>query len=286
MKRTNIARYLFALATGCGTHTATPPDAGGCGTYVIPIDNLTCAQECAARGCPTGFCSETGTQGGLTLTCTQDHTGRRPAGLARATSAACCAAGQYFALAAHLEAASVPAFERLADELARFAAPTSLGRAARRSARDERRHAAVMTRLARDHGAAVPAVRVRAARPRSLEAFARENAIEGCVKETFGAALAAHQARHAVDPAVRAAMAVIARDELRHAELAWRVHGWATKQLPAAARARVERARARAAQRLRDRELASADDRLTAALGLPAHDQRCALSAALADACG
>jgi hypothetical protein len=158
-------------------------------------------------------------------------------------------------------------------------------RAAERSAREERRHARVMTRLARNHGAPVPALRVRAARARSLEAFARENAIEGCVKETYGAALALHQAQHAHDPNVRAAMQRIAFDEARHAELAWQIDAWVAPRLHSRARIRVARERARAARRLHEREVASRDDILARHLGMPAHALRCTVAGALAEAC-
>ena len=60
----------------------------------------------------------------------------------------------------------------------------------------------------------------------ALLAVARENAVEGCVRETYGALLAAYQARAARDPRVREELAVIAADEARHAELSWDVHRW------------------------------------------------------------
>ena len=52
---------------------------------------------------------------------------------------------------------------------------------------------------------------------RELEAIAIENAVEGCVRESFGALLATWQAKTAGDARVRAAMKRIARDETRHA---------------------------------------------------------------------
>src|SRR5215208_6791664 len=55
--------------------------------------------------------------------------------------------------ATRLEASSVEAFERLAAELSRYGAPRSLIREARRSARDEVRHALIMRRLALAYGA-------------------------------------------------------------------------------------------------------------------------------------
>ncbi len=67
-------------------------------------------------------------------------------------------------------------------------------RAAWRAARDEVRHTLAMVRLAARSGARVTR-RVIASRPvRSLEAMATENAVEGCVPETYGAATAMLQA--------------------------------------------------------------------------------------------
>ncbi|MCY1036718.1 hypothetical protein OV207_35105 [Corallococcus sp. BB11-1] len=171
--------------------------------------------------------------------------GRRPEGLCSdgALEDRVPALGALFARMAHLEAASVPAFERLADELARHGAPERWVRAARRAAGEEVRHARAMASLAVRHGAAMPEVTVAPFGDRSLEALAIENAVEGCVRETFGALLAGWQARCAEDVTVREALGAIAPDELRHAELAWAIDAWARTRLSEDARARVEAAR-------------------------------------------
>jgi hypothetical protein len=198
------------------------------------------------------------------------HGGRKPKGLRRPVLARSGdALGGYFARMAHLEAASVHAFRTMRSELKALGAPHTLVRAAERSARDEMRHARVTARLARKHGAAVPRVRVGRAAPRSLEAMARENAVEGCVRETFGALVASWQARHAKDGAIAGAMRTIARDEGRHAALAWAFDRWAAARLDAAARARVASARREAVRVLQgevQRELAPS---LVTAAGLP-----------------
>ena len=115
--------------------------------------------------------------------------GRAPRGLQSPRIVAHDAVAAYFAQLAHLEAASVIAFGRLADDLARHDAPLTLRRRARRAARDESRHARAASRLARDADAKPPPVRVPPHVDRSLEAIARENVVEGCVRETY----AAHQ---------------------------------------------------------------------------------------------
>jgi hypothetical protein len=202
--------------------------------------------------------------------------GRRPRGLLppRAPRRACTPVGAYFARMAHDEAASVHAFRRMHEELAALGAPVPLLQAADRSARDEERHARMMTRLARRHGAPVPAPLVRRGRPRSLEAIARENAVEGCVFETFGALVAAWQGAHAPEASLRRAFQRIAADEARHAALAWAVARWAEARLDPGARARVWRARDRAVRALRARVPAS---RVDAAVGIPDPARRAAL---------
>ncbi len=148
------------------------------------------------------------------------------------------------AQAAWLEAASIHAFRRLARELEAHGAPADLVRRARASARDEARHARMMARIARRRGASVPRVSVRdQPAVRDIESIAKENAVEGCVSETFGALFATWYAERASDPEIREAMAAIAPDELRHAALGWDVAAWAEAKLDAPARVRVREAR-------------------------------------------
>lgn len=176
--------------------------------------------------------------------------GRRPAGLGESGKCDTRAAGSYFAEIAHLEAASVTAFRVLRDELRLHGAPKRLVRAAARAARDEIRHARATGALARRFGAEPRVPRVAPAKPRSLEAIALENAIEGCVRETYGALLATRQAERATDPMVRAAMQRIARDETRHAALSWQVSRWLETRLDKAAQQNVARAKQAAAAEL------------------------------------
>jgi hypothetical protein len=133
---------------------------------------------------------------------------------------------------------SVHAFERLAEELEAHGAPANLIASARRAGRDETRHAALMTRLARtfDPSSEAPIPAASRLAVRTLGAIAKENAIEGCVGETYGAALALLQAERAPRAETRAALRSIARDECRHAELSWRVAAWAMPRLESAER--------------------------------------------------
>jgi len=213
---------------------------------------------------------EPGLQVHLAYTYT-DCTGRRPARFApRPRCAQGSAVGRWFADAAVLEAASVPAFRQLARELEAHRAPAALVRAARRAVRDEVRHFRLTEAVARANGATVRPARTRRVPVRPLLEIAAENAREGCVRETFGAATAAYQARYAADPQLRAVMSAIAADEARHAQLAWEVDAWTRDALPSRARRIVDERRA--AARVLQAEIAASaapDAALARALGLP-----------------
>jgi hypothetical protein len=178
----------------------------------------------------------------VTITCLMNCTGRLTAGYA----APRCAAqgdGERLAAMSYLEAVSVHAFERLERELAAHGAPPSLLRDARRARRDEVRHTAMTARLARSRGGVPrlpepPAARAAAARP--LFEMALENAVEGCVRETYGAVAGLVEAQTSGDATLRRAMRSIAADECRHAELAWAVHEWAMARLSDEERRRVK----------------------------------------------
>jgi hypothetical protein len=266
------------------TVTIAPPCASGSGAQLSAAQ---CQQICGpgtTYPCRLVYVSPDGTTG--TVQCGLCVTGRRPAGLARAKR---CVdgtpiAGEWLAAAAYLEEASVVAFRTLRAELAAHGAPARLTRAAMRAARDEVRHARTMTALAGRFGAAPAKVVVAARRRRSLEAIALENATEGCVRETFGALVATWQARAAADPEARGAMETIARDETRHAELAWAVARWIEPRLSAAARRRVARARRRAAAALVREAAIPPPETVVTLAGVPrAHDAQ-QLAARLASA--
>lgn len=177
--------------------------------------------------------------------------GRRPEGLSPFRAREGSPTQAWLSETTHLEAASIEAFRRLRAELHRHGAPRRLLRAASRARRDEERHTRAMRRLSRAvTSTPSPTPTVAPQRARDLEAIALENAVEGCVHETFSALLAHRQATHAEDRDVRAAMAKIAADETRHAALAWQVDAWLRTRLDRAARDRVDAARAQAAAKL------------------------------------
>jgi hypothetical protein len=190
--------------------------------------------------------------GGSALVCYSAvcSNGRRPPGLTTARSRGPLL-GRHFADMARAEAASVDAFDILRSELGALGAPTRLLRAAARARADEVRHARLAARLARRHGGRPTSPRVRHPKPRPLEAVARENTVEGCVRETFAAAVAMVQAATAKDARIRVVMLSIADDEVRHAALSWAIAAWADGQLSPAAHGRICRARRHAVSSLR-----------------------------------
>jgi hypothetical protein len=213
--------------------------------------------------------------------------GRCPEGLAAPMSpGARDPLGAWLAANAHLEAASIDAFEILTAELGAHRAPPALIRAARAAGADEYRHAEIVGRLAAQRGAVPPAAQVNRGPIRDLESVARENAVEGCVRETYAVVLALRQGCAATDPAIRSAMAGIARDEARHAALAWAVDAWSRALLTPAARRRVSEARHEAFERLITAPLAnlSCEDRELA--GLPDEDAAAQMARELGEALG
>jgi hypothetical protein len=200
--------------------------------------------------------------------------GRPPLGLQpRAPVEASDHAGAFFAAMAHVEAAAVAGFVELAGALAAHGAPPSLIDAARDAAGDEARHARVAEALARRFGVVtLPPVEIDAVDAPSLETLALANAREGCVLETYGAVVTQWQAATARDRTIRRAFVNIARDELRHAELAFAVARWLGPRLDEHARRRVRDTLRTAAADL-ERALAEAPPpRLVAAIGLPDRD--------------
>lgn len=138
-----------------------------------------------------------------------------------------------------LEHASVASFALFSLELLALGAPADLVTAAHAAALDEVEHArscfALASAYAEDElgpgrlalGAALP---LRS----SLEELVAAVAREGCLGETIAAVVAVAQLGEARDPAVRRVLRKIARDEARHAELAWRTLAWAMRAGPRA----------------------------------------------------
>jgi rubrerythrin len=193
-------------------------------------------------------------------------------------------AGALLADMAQMESASVPAFLRLRDELERHGAPRSLSTRAQSAARDEVRHARSVTDLAHRHGAETPAARVPSFTERPLVDMLIENAVEGCVHETYGAVLAHRQAVVAADPEIRRAMRTIAEDETRHAALAWDVLHWGAERLDRRTWSHVMDAGRRALADLRITVAREAPASAQATLGLPSGEAAPRIAARLTEA--
>jgi hypothetical protein len=274
---------------GCLPPDASVPAPDFCTYYVLRPCDLSpdagylsseqCREYCGDGG--AFFCNYSSglTNGGDTtnayIQCNTCAIGRRPDGFEGACvdTSNGSVLGAYFATVAALEAASIDAFRILKSELEAHRAPKRLVRGAERSAREEVRHTRATRAAARRHGARAEELRMprvsRPSAPRSLEAIALENAVEGCVRETFGALTATWQAERAEDPEIRAMMQEIAADETRHAALSWSVARWADARLTADERARVAAAIRHAVHVLEWELRADPAEDLVRAAGLP-----------------
>lgn len=150
---------------------------------------------------------------------------------------ASCTESQRYRAAAHwarvgaMEHASIAAFARFTLHLLSLGAPADLIALSQQAMGDETEHARLAYALASSY-ADLPLGPGALAIHGSLDASTTDEIVatlirEGCIGET----LAAVEARDALDdasldPAVRTALEVIARDELRHAELAWKTVAW------------------------------------------------------------
>jgi hypothetical protein len=207
--------------------------------------------------------------------------GRRPEGLVAAAPSRTNHLAKYFEDMTRLEAASIPAFRILRRELALHGASKKLLRSARAAARDEIRHARAARALAKRFGGRyVPPV-IKPKPVRSVEAIAIDNAVEGCVRETFGAMMATWQATTAADPAIRKVMHRVALDETRHAALALRVAAWAERRLDEAARGRVRAARREAVAAVLSELDYEVPEELASIAGVPSGPQARLMAAAL-----
>jgi hypothetical protein len=158
---------------------------------------------------------------------------------------------QHWTETALLEHASIAAFARFALQLLAVGAPPDLVADAQRAMADETTHTRLAFGLASayagcDLGPGPLATDACLDGANQLGHLVATTFVEGCIGETI-AALEAREALAAVrDPAVRAVLEAIARDEARHAELAWRTVAWALAAFGRDARDAIEGAVAKA----------------------------------------
>ncbi len=144
-----------------------------------------------------------------------------------------------------IEHASVAAFARTTLELMAVGAPADLLAAVQAAAADEVRHARLSFALAERYGAAAVSpgrfqLGASVVIETDLARLAASTFREGCVGETVVSLLSARAAAAATDPAAKALLTLVAQDEARHAELAWRTLSWLLRAGGTAAFAAVE----------------------------------------------
>ncbi len=252
--KTNYLLPLSGDLSTCGF------DDAGYGTFDF------CTTMCGERS-PSCRRAEASVQ--CTVSCAVD--GRRYANVDDGAAPSGVDVGSYLARMAFFEAVSVDAFAMIEHDLARLGAPQSLVRSCRDAKLDEVRHARMAATMARRHGGAVqkppsPALLERAC---DLEALAIENAVEGCVGETFGVLIGMWQSVAAPTGALRTFFTALTNDELRHAALSGRIDEWARSQLSLAACRRVDAAKKEALAKLE----ASLESEPPQGLGLPSEPE-------------
>ena len=296
---TFVAPLPVALVLACGSTGIVangPEDAGGDGAssgpcrlsgpgdapvpcktnYLLPLsgDLSTCGFDDAGNGafefCATmcgersPSCRRAEASVQCTVSCAVD--GRRYANVDDGAAPSGVDVGSYLARMAFFEAVSVDAFAMIEHELARLGAPQSLVRSCREAKLDEVRHARMAATMARRHGAAVETPPSPAPRACDLETLAIENAVEGCVGETFGVLIGMWQSVAAPTAALRTFFMTLTNDELRHAALSGRIDEWARSQLSVASCRRVDAAKAEALAKL---EASLLESEPPQGLGLP-----------------
>lgn len=133
------------------------------------------------------------------------------------------------------EHASVASFARASLQLLALGAPPDLIADVHRAALDEIEHARICYALAHRRGGPLvgpgPLAIDRAPFDTTLASFVNDTFLDGCVAETIAAIDARERAMDG-DAIERRALAQIADDEERHAELAWRMLAWAVRHDP------------------------------------------------------
>lgn len=146
------------------------------------------------------------------------------------------ALAQYWQAVGLMEHASIAAFARFALELMGQGAAPELIQGAQRAMADETKHAQLAFALASHYaGQALGPGRLDlsgAGPTSSLGEMVHTAILEGAVGETIAAMEAAEALERASDPAVRAVLEQVVRDETNHAHLAWDFLQWALRQDP------------------------------------------------------
>lgn len=135
------------------------------------------------------------------------------------------------------EHASVAAFARFVLHLLSLGSPPDLVLDAIKAMEDEVHHARLSFGIARQFTDEAPAPGKMDISGVLLEsddpaAILKAAILEGCIEETISAAHAQVAFERATEPSIQRALARIAEDEARHADLAWRFVRWALEAYP------------------------------------------------------
>jgi hypothetical protein len=156
------------------------------------------------------------------------------------------ALAEHWAYLGRMEHASIAAFARFSLQLLSLGAPPDLVEACTQALADETAHTKLCFRIASAYaGRALgpgPLDVQRSLDVSSLEQIVALVIAEGCFGETSAALDALEASTNASDPVIAAAYTLIAADEQRHAELAFRFVRWALERGDATVRATVRAA--------------------------------------------
>jgi len=153
------------------------------------------------------------------------------------------------------EHASIAAFSKLSLSLQALGAPPELLRLTHQAALDEITHATLCYSLASAYAGRpiAPSMLPELLMPEpardvqtELVSLAVDSLLDGCWAEGCSAIIASHRLSKAQDPTVRRALTILAKDEARHQELAWKIVEWCIHREPA----RIEEALTRAEVRI------------------------------------
>ena len=146
------------------------------------------------------------------------------------------------------EHASIPAFSRISWQLAMVGAPPELLERAHKAALDEINHARLSFAIAEGYGGRSYSVQPIPKMQKGgfdltnspIEEMITETIFDGCLVEGFFAKTASIAAAQCQEPATRAVLEQIARDELSHAVFSWELLEWLLQQYPTQVRTIIE----------------------------------------------
>ncbi|HVR21659.1 MAG TPA: ferritin-like domain-containing protein [Polyangiaceae bacterium] len=285
----------------CSTYVGPPEPA--CSFYVDGAacqkqsdacvgNECNCAMVAGERACVDGLggCGRPFLVAGVERTACPEPRGdwarltQRPERLDELAPSVRARLAEHWTRAGLLEHASIAAFARFSLELLALGAPAALVADSTHAMADETRHAELCFALASAYaGSPVgpgPLAVGDCLSTTTLESVLRTALLEGCIGETVAAAEARELCQSVQDPVLRDALELIADDEARHAELAFRFARWALERGGADLTTLVQSVLERERERARfdsGKATTSEDESAGLALGLPTATFRAAL---------